>query len=121
MKYRVVKIVTNNFTGGKKKAEIVWQGSDTIALSEKYPPPSRVFGADQLGHQEIEDGMIWWDHRFEKLENGQWTECSDPRQIPEFWAFTPEAEDLREEPYRDGYSRDYEIETEEDYYPEQYD
>lgn len=76
--YRVIKILTAFGPGGPKE-ETIWEGSDIIALSKQYPP-SNIFGADPLGHHEIEDGWIRWDHRFESFQDGKWTECPDPRR-----------------------------------------
>lgn len=74
--YRVVKITT---IGDKEfKRKVFWQGSDIQWLSRKYPP-SKIFGADELGHHEIESGHIRWSYAFHKFENGQWIVCEDPR------------------------------------------
>ena len=78
--YRVIQIVTNDFEGGKKTEEPIWQGEDIDALSRKHPP-SEIFGADSLKHNEFEDGWIRNDFRFERqLEDGTWEECPDPRR-----------------------------------------
>ena len=78
-KYRVVKTEIDYFvTPAQVKTAIVWEGTDTISLSRKYPP-SNIHGADDLGLHFIEDGYITWFHHFEKLVGGVWVECPDPR------------------------------------------
>jgi hypothetical protein len=47
-------------------------------LSKQYPP-SEIFGADPLGHSEIEGGHIRFDYKFERLVEGEWQEIDDPR------------------------------------------
>lgn len=83
--YRVIKVTTNDFGAynyGKPSEideQVVWQGSDTDELSRQYPP-SKVFGADPLGHSEIEDGLIRFDYRYERLEGDAWVKIDDPRR-----------------------------------------
>jgi hypothetical protein len=77
--YRVVKIFSNDFTGEKNIETTIWEGLDIDQLSKAYPP-SKVFGADDLTHHEIEDGWIRWDYRFERQNaDGKWVKCKDPR------------------------------------------
>ncbi len=77
--YRVLRITTNSFQDPPEVTEgEVWSGESTRELSELHPP-SQIFGADDLGSSQIEDGWIKFHHRFEKLENGAWVECRDPR------------------------------------------
>ena len=74
--YCVVKITT---IGDKDpETEVFWEGPDIQELSQKYPP-SEVFGADELGHHEIEGGHIRWSYAFHKFETGRWIVCEDPR------------------------------------------
>jgi hypothetical protein len=78
--YRVIKTTTVGFGDEAKQTdEVVWQGSDTDELSRQYPP-SEIFGADRLGHSEIEGGHIRFDCRFERLEGEAWVEIKDPRR-----------------------------------------
>jgi hypothetical protein len=79
--FRVVKTTTNDF--GKEQSITVlevWSGTDLEVLSEQYPP-SDVFGADPLGHAQIEDGWIRWNYTFETRENEskEWEQIPDPR------------------------------------------
>lgn len=83
--YRVIAILTNDFGAynhghpSKVDETIKWSGTDVDELSRQYPP-SNVFGADPLGHSEIEDGLIRYDYRFERQsEDGSWEEIDDPR------------------------------------------
>ena len=82
--FRVIEIMKNDFgaynagTPTDITETVKWEGDDTTELSEKYPP-SEVFGADPLGHAEIEDGMIRYDYRFEQMVDGKWVEIDDPR------------------------------------------
>jgi len=82
-RFRVIKVEINDFVTDKNKSvteSVKWEGNSLTELSEKYPP-SRIFGADELGHHEIEDGWIRWDHRFEVMQDGVWVECEkDPRR-----------------------------------------
>lgn len=84
--YRVIAILTNDFGAynrGKPSdisETIKWSGTNLDELSRKYPP-SNIFGADPLGHSEIEDGLIRYDYRFEQQsEDGSWEKISDPRR-----------------------------------------
>ncbi len=79
-RYRIVQVTKNDFAPGDTKvtSSVVWEGTDIRELSMKHPP-SQVFGADDLGHHEIEDGFVRWDSHFEKLVNEQWVRCDDPR------------------------------------------
>ncbi len=76
---RVVKTTTNDFNTDSPITEnVIWEGANIKALSKKFPK-SEVFGADDLGHHEIEDGWIRWDYRFERITDGQWVAIKDPR------------------------------------------
>jgi len=77
--YRVVSITTIGFADPKVSESVVWEGTDTDELSVEYPP-SDIFGADPLGHSEIEDGLIRTSHRFEKLVDDEWVKIDDPRR-----------------------------------------
>jgi hypothetical protein len=84
--YRVIEILTNDFGmhnhGHSSKVDetIKWSGTDIKKLSRQYPP-SNIFGADPLGHSEIEDGLIRYDYRFEcQTEDGSWEKIDDPRR-----------------------------------------
>lgn len=77
--FRVVKTTAIGFGDEAEcKEQFVWQGTDTKVLSKQYPP-SEIFGADPLGHSEIEGGHIRFDYRFERLVDGEWQEIDDPR------------------------------------------
>ena len=79
--YRVNQVTTVDFLQGKRDVttKVIWEGADLDDLSRKYPPSS-VFGADPLGHNEFEDGCIRFDHEFErKAEDGAWETIPDPR------------------------------------------
>lgn len=77
--YRVIKTTTVGFgEDAVHTQQVVWQGTDTKALSKQYPP-SEIFGADPLGHSEIEGGHIRFNYRFEKLVGDEWREIDDPR------------------------------------------
>ena len=76
---RVVSTTTIGFVDPRVDETVIWQGTDTDQLSREFPP-SEIWGADPLGHKEIEDGWIRTDTRFERqLENGSWEEIDDPR------------------------------------------
>jgi hypothetical protein len=83
-KYRVLKVTSNHFgefnhgTDPERSESELWSGSDTSELSRRFPP-SEVFGADPLGHSEIEDGLIRFDHEFQELREGEWVTIADPR------------------------------------------
>lgn len=76
--YRVIRTTKTGFGNQNAETSRVWQGSDVAALSTQYPP-SEIMGADPLGHSEIEDGFVRTDYHFEKLVDGSWERCSDPR------------------------------------------
>jgi len=79
IQYRVIKMTTvSSGDDAMQTEQIVWQGTDTKVLSKQYPP-SEIFGADPLGHSEIEGGHIRFDYRFEQLVDEQWQEIDDPR------------------------------------------
>lgn len=80
----IVRVVKTMHVGSKTEESVIWEGSDTIALSKQYPP-SEIFGADELGHNEIEGGHIRWDHHFEEMThwdgvNSEWVKIVDPRK-----------------------------------------
>lgn len=80
---RVIKVTESDFVApGALRPEVteqtVWEGNDVRELSRQFPP-SNIMGADELGHHEIEDGWIRFDHRFERLQGGRWVKISDPR------------------------------------------
>jgi hypothetical protein len=84
--YRVIEILTNDFGAhnhghlSKVDETTKWSGTDLEELSLTYPP-SNIFGADPLGHSEIEDGLIRYDYRFEQQsEDGTWEKIDDPRR-----------------------------------------
>lgn len=84
--YRVIAILTNDFGAynhghpSKVDETIKWSGTDLDELSRQYPP-SNIFGADPLGHSEIEDGLIRYDYRFERQRgDGSWETIDDPRR-----------------------------------------
>jgi len=84
--YRVIEILTNDFGAynhghpSKVDESIKWSGTDLDDLSRTFPP-SNIFGADPLGHSEIEDGLIRYDYRFERQsEDGTWEQIDDPRR-----------------------------------------
>ena len=78
--FRVVSTTTTGFQDPTIHHSIVWQGSDIDELSREYPP-SEIWGADPLGHSEIEDGWIRMDYSFEQqLPDGSWEEIDDPRR-----------------------------------------
>lgn len=84
MTYRVVRITTNDFgpfnqTGPTQIDESVFWTGDSIEELSRAFPPSKVFGADRLGHTEIEDGLIRFDYRFEQEVDGEWVQIDDPR------------------------------------------
>jgi hypothetical protein len=59
--------------------DTLWTGNDITQLSQQYPP-SDVWGADELGYAQYEDGCITQQVRFEQqLDDGSWTEIEDPR------------------------------------------
>lgn len=116
--YRVIRITTNDFgkfnNGSESKIDeaVLWEGTDTVKLSEKYPP-SEIMFADPLSHSEIEDGLIRTDYRFERqLEDGSWEKINDPRQ-----RVTPMTEMEREidDENRRLFPGDYITEDEDDY------
>ncbi len=82
---RVIAILTNDFgaynNGSEPKVteSVKWIGDDANSLSREYPP-SDIWGADELGHSEVEDGLIRFDYRFERqLADGSWVKIDDPR------------------------------------------
>lgn len=78
--YRVIKTTTVGFGDEQAESSTIWQGTDTKALSIKYPP-SDIFGADPLFQPDIEDGYICFSTRFERqLADGTWEKCDDPRR-----------------------------------------
>lgn len=80
--YRVVRKTTNDLGGETTvTTKVVWTGTDLDELSRQFPP-SNIFSADDLGHHEIEDGWIRWDHTFEKRasESEEWQKIKDPRR-----------------------------------------
>lgn len=84
--YRVIAVLTNdvgvhNYGHASQVEEtIMWSGTDVDELSRQYPP-SDIFGADPLGHSEIEDGLIRYDYRFEwQSGDGSWEQIDDPRR-----------------------------------------
>ena len=79
---RVVSIHTDDHATPSKITETIkWSGEHVDDLEDEYPP-SAIFGADPLGHREIENGWLRWDYRFEELEdNGDWTQIDDPREV----------------------------------------
>lgn len=86
MLYRVIEVLTNDFgafNSGQPSTideTVKWSGTELDELSRKYPP-SEIFGADPLGHSEIEDGLIRHSYRFERqLSNGSWEKIDDPRR-----------------------------------------
>ena len=94
---RVVQSTTNDFgphngTGPQRvDTKVIWQGSDIDELSREYPP-SQIFGADPLGHNEIEDGLIRLDYSFESQTGEDSCEkIDDPRR-----SITPMTETERE-------------------------
>ena len=109
--YRVVEILTDEFARKNKVTEkVIWQGEDIDALSKKYPP-SKVWGADQLRHHEIEDGYVRWHYRFECQNSDQtWSECTDPRHNvddPEFRALEREIDEENRRMFPGDYEEDY--------------
>lgn len=77
--YRVVKTTITGFgPDAHTDEDIVWQGTNTEMLSEVYPP-SQIFGADPLGHTEIEDGFIRINFAFQQLVDDEWRKIADPR------------------------------------------
>ena len=77
--YRVVRTTKVGFgEDAELSQDSVWQGADTKVLSKMYPP-SEIFGADELGHSEIEGGHIRFDYTFEQLVEGKWHRIDDPR------------------------------------------
>jgi len=77
---RVVTTTKTGFVDPNVSETTVWQGTDVDKLSRQFPP-SEIWGADPLGHKEIEDGWIRWDTRFERLlEDGTWEKIDDPRR-----------------------------------------
>lgn len=79
MQYRVIKMTTvSSGDDAMQTEQLVWQGTDTKVLSKQYPP-SEIFGADPLGHSEIEGGHIRFDYRYERFVDEQWQEIDDPR------------------------------------------
>lgn len=85
--YRVVKETTNTFgqyNHGKDpvvETKVLWEGQDTLAMSGKFPRPSSHRGHDELRYSQIEDGLITFRHWFEKLVDGEWIKCDDPRVL----------------------------------------
>jgi hypothetical protein len=76
--YRVHKIT--RMGQDEVSRNLVWSGSDTDDLSREHPP-SEIWGADPLGHSEIDGGHIQFDFLFESSEDGEnWQECEDPRR-----------------------------------------
>lgn len=84
--YRVIQTLTNDFglqRGGSSKVDetVKWSGNDIDELSHVYPR-SNVFGADELGHSEIEGGGIRFDYHFERQNaEGDWERIDDPRRL----------------------------------------
>ena len=76
--YRVIAVRTIGFVDATTTETIRWIG-DTVAELQKQYPSSEIFGADPLGHHEIEDGWIRTDYRFESNLSGSWAEIVDPR------------------------------------------
>ncbi len=77
--YRVIKTTTVGFgEDAVHSQEVVWQGTDNKVLSKQYPP-TEIFGADPLGHSEIEGGHIRFDYCFEQLVGSEWQVIDDPR------------------------------------------
>lgn len=77
--YQVMKVTATGFGAEAATTEVVWEGTDLDELSSRFPR-SKVMGADELGHHEIEDGYIRWDHRFQmRAQAGEWQEIEDPR------------------------------------------
>ena len=77
---RVVSTTEIGFVDPQVSETVIWQGQDADQLSREFPP-SEIWGADPLGHKEIEDGWIRMDKRFERqLEDGTWEEIDDPRR-----------------------------------------
>lgn len=74
---RVTKI--GSVDPGVASEQVLWEGADTDDLSRQFPP-SEVFGADPLGHAEIEDGHIRIGYRFEQFMDGLWQKIDDPRR-----------------------------------------
>lgn len=72
------RVICTSKVFGKEKTSVVWEGESIHELSREYPP-SKIFGADPLGHWELEDGYVTYDCHFEKLECGTWTKVKDPR------------------------------------------
>ncbi len=78
--YRVVSITTQGFIDPMVEENTRWYGSDIDKLSRRFPP-SDIWGADELGRSEIEDGFIRFDTRFERqTPDGSWEKCDDPRR-----------------------------------------
>ena len=84
--YRVIAVLTNDFGAynhghpSKVDETIKWSGTDLDELNRQCPP-SEIWGADSLGHSEIEDGLIRYDYRFERQsDDGSWEEIDDPRR-----------------------------------------
>ena len=80
-RYRVIKITTVGFGQSAAADEgTMWEGKDPDVLSRQFPP-SNVMGADLLGNNEIDGGLIRTDFRFERQTNqGVWKGCRDPRR-----------------------------------------
>ncbi|HXH27341.1 MAG TPA: hypothetical protein VNG90_05590 [Candidatus Acidoferrum sp.] len=80
--YRVIRITTDEFDTPTRVTEAQeWIGT-LDELNQRYPT-SKVWGADELSHSEIEDGWIRFDYRFERQIGGdQWEVIDDPRDPP---------------------------------------
>lgn len=78
-RFRVIMITMDNLGPTTRTSEAVkWEGDNIADLSLLYP---RVLSTDPLGHSEIEDGLIRFDHRFEQLLDGEWVQIDDPRVL----------------------------------------
>ena len=113
--YRVIRVTLIDFLQGKPETTrtAIWEGTDLDGLSTKYPP-SKVFGADPLGRNEIEDGCIRTSHEFEKkVDAGDWEKIPDPRTRKNK-RLTPLEQAIDEENRRDFPGDYYEPDDEDD-------
>jgi len=83
--FRLVKETTNRFgeyNHGKKpvvEQETLWEGQNILELSTEFPRPRDHRRDLHVNLTQIEDGLIQFYSWFEKLVDGEWVKCDDPR------------------------------------------
>lgn len=98
--YRVIVTRTIGFVDAKITESTKWAGNDLQDLNDMFPN-SNIYGADPLGHSEIEDGFIRTDYRFEKFVNSTWILIDDPREDPASRPMTSMEKEIDAENRRD--------------------